>query len=357
MHYSCQLGIRLPADLIMALLRDTNVYVVNTTRVFVASHNERALVVGGGVADPLAIEVPCPALAVDTRASSAASTGLKITAAAAGGGVTLSALSSAPNEALLFEPKGAGGIVLGRSDASSGPVTIYGNLVVSGTVSASGSVLGSGGGSVPFPLVVEGAGNAAAFSVRPAVGSANPSFVVNTSASSAGTGIVVTAAAATYGVSIAARSSNAAESLSISSLGAGSLKLQTAASGGPIVCATNIIYKRSITSYPSGASNDVTVAELFGGYLKVNAASSAPTTLRIPSSNPIITTLTLEQGDSFEFIVDNTNHNYSVTLDNQLGPPPGNIEFSGTSIVSGLNIGIFRVVHLGAKVRCIRCGG
>jgi hypothetical protein len=77
-----------------------------------------------------------PVLQVDTNTASVA-TGIKITGAAAGGNVSLAAISSGTNEALFVDAKGSGTIIFGNT--STGGITLSRAV----TFGASGAVVGT----------------------------------------------------------------------------------------------------------------------------------------------------------------------------------------------------------------------
>jgi hypothetical protein len=81
-----------------------------------------------------------PAWQVDASAGSAA-TGLKVTAAAAAGGVTLAAISSGTNEGLKVDAKGSG--VLTLASLSTGGVVVGAAGSVLGTIGLAGSTSGT----------------------------------------------------------------------------------------------------------------------------------------------------------------------------------------------------------------------
>ncbi len=88
------------------------------------------------------------ALQVDTSTVSAA-TGLKVTSAAAGGGVALSAISSGTNENLTIDAKGSGTITIGTASGSTGDILLGGGSASTGctVTNSTGAFACTAGGS------------------------------------------------------------------------------------------------------------------------------------------------------------------------------------------------------------------
>jgi hypothetical protein len=149
-----------------------------------------------------------PAFNVDTATASSA-TGIKITSAAAAGGVALAATSSGTDESMTINAKGAGTITLGN--VSTGVIahgrntTITGNLVITDATSA-------------------------AFAVG-RQGATNPAFAVNASAASSVAGLRLDAGAAGSGVAIVVTSSGSNEPLSINAKGTGVISFGEVSTG------------------------------------------------------------------------------------------------------------------------------
>lgn len=81
-----------------------------------------------------------PVLQVDAATASVA-TGLKITGAAAGGGITLAAISSAANESIIISRKGSGKFLVdGFSEIGRGYVTVLFSLDTTNSTGANGSI-------------------------------------------------------------------------------------------------------------------------------------------------------------------------------------------------------------------------
>jgi hypothetical protein len=116
--------------------------VAASTSVTVTSASANALTVGRQGATN-------PALQVDASAATSV-TGLKIAAAAAAGGVSISAISSGTNEPLFLDAKGSGGISLGAT--STGAITLtrattlsaaltYGGVTLANAVTGTGNMV------------------------------------------------------------------------------------------------------------------------------------------------------------------------------------------------------------------------
>ncbi|GEM_PF-1699816 len=90
-----------------------------------------------------------PALQVDTNTASSA-TGLKVTAAAAGGGAALEVISSGTNENLTLNAKGSGTISIGNTSTGNVLFGSSGQLSItnSGTLSTSGNISTTGSGAI-----------------------------------------------------------------------------------------------------------------------------------------------------------------------------------------------------------------
>ncbi len=113
--------------------------VVNT-----ANQSATALTVGRGAT--------YPALQVDTNTASS-ETGVKVTAAAAAGGVAIAAISSGANEALTINSKGTGEISLGSS--STGNINIgssgTGDILLGGGSGSTGCTVTNSSGAFAWP--------------------------------------------------------------------------------------------------------------------------------------------------------------------------------------------------------------
>lgn len=140
-----------------------------------------------------------PTFKVDASVASAA-TGLKVTGAAAAGGVALQVTSSGTNEALTIDAKAAALITLAGAAAG-----------------ATGVQVGSSTSAATAVLTVQST-NASALAVG-RQGATNPAFSVDASAATSVTGVKVSAAASGSGVTIAAVSSAAAEKLVLQTVG------------------------------------------------------------------------------------------------------------------------------------------
>lgn len=149
------------------------------------------------------------AFQVDTNTASSA-TGIKVTAAAAGGNVVLAAISSGANETLDIDAKGTGEIRLG--------IVSSGNIVLQQATKANHSI------------VIDTTGQANAFAVGQN-GATNAAFHVDDSAASQATGVKVTGAAAGSRVTLAAISSGTNEGIDIDAKGSGTIRLGNTSTG------------------------------------------------------------------------------------------------------------------------------
>lgn len=87
-----------------------------------------------------------PVFQVDASASSIA-TGVKVTGAAAAGGVSIAAISSGTNESLKIDAKGSGTITIGS--VSTGQIQLQQQTVVNGAFTANGPVGAAKGEALP----------------------------------------------------------------------------------------------------------------------------------------------------------------------------------------------------------------
>ena len=150
-------------------------------------------------------------LQVDESTASAV-TGLKITAGAAGGGVTLSVISSAASEGMTINAKGGNSITLGNSGTNNillqVPTGITGTLTVT-SASATAFTVGAGG--------------------------SNYGLQVDESTGSAVTGLLIKAGAAGGGLALSVINGNAAENLTLDAKGAGTIGIGTVSTGAVTV--------------------------------------------------------------------------------------------------------------------------
>lgn len=117
----------------------------------ITAESDDALVVGR-------LGATTPALQIDTNATTSV-TGLKVTAAAAAGGLALSTISSGTNESLTIDAKGSGTITLGS--VSTGKV-----ILPAGSVTpARQAITGDGAITIASGLVVLSKGSAAAITL------------------------------------------------------------------------------------------------------------------------------------------------------------------------------------------------
>lgn len=144
------------------------------------------------------------------------------------------------------------------------PVTINGNLTVTGTTTIAGisltdlTVTGNTtiGDAVTDTLTVTGAStitstSATAFAVGATAAGANPALKIDASTASSATGVKITSAAAAGGVAIAAISSGTDENLTIDAKGSGTISLNATGTG-------NIVLGRAATGVSASLTGAVT---------------------------------------------------------------------------------------------------
>lgn len=165
--------------------------IVNNGALTVTSTSATALAVGAN-------GTTNPQFNVDDSTASVA-TGINIKGAAAGSGVTLSAISSGTNENLTVNAKGSGTL---NFNASGGFSVFGGNVGVSST---SANALAVGAANVT-----------------------NPTLNVDSSTASVATGLNIKGAAAGSGVALSVISSGTNESMTINGKGTGTVTVQSA---------------------------------------------------------------------------------------------------------------------------------
>lgn len=177
-----------------------------------------------------------PVLQVAANAASVV-TGIKITGAASGGRAFLAAISSATDEGLSLDAKGAGTIALGN--ASTGSIVInraltYGGVTLSNSVTGTGSMALSASptftGLLSSGTLVVTSTGANALMVG-ANGGTNPVLQVDANTASVATGIRIAGAAAGGNVALAAISSGSNESIYIDGKGTGGIVLGNVSTG------------------------------------------------------------------------------------------------------------------------------
>jgi hypothetical protein len=149
-----------------------------------------------------------PTFTVDTSAGSCA-TGLKVTGAAAAGGVAVAAVSSGTNESVTLDAKGSGTLTL--QGTATGAIT----LTTATGVSAALTVTST---------------SASALTVG-AAGATNPVLKVNANTASQATGLHITGAAAAGGLAVAVISSGTNEALTINAKGSGTITIGGVSTG------------------------------------------------------------------------------------------------------------------------------
>lgn len=223
----------------IALARNTAV----TGTATVTSANAAALSVGANGATN-------PVLQADAATASVA-TGVKVTGAAAAGGVAVAAISSGTNENITIDAKGSGTVTI--NGTATGAISLARNTTVTGTlgVTGAGTVTSSG---------------ASALAVGPS-GATNPTLKVDASTASAATGLSVKSAAEAAGLALSVISTGTDENLTIDAKGAGTVTLG-GTSTGDVAVSRALVGSSSIKSssatagvgYASGAGGAVTQA-------------------------------------------------------------------------------------------------
>jgi hypothetical protein len=191
-----------------------------------------------------------PVLQVDASTGSAA-TGLKVTGAAAAGGVALAVISSGTNEALTINAKGSGTISIGNS--STGAITL------ARATGVTGALTGTAASAIALAVGANGA--------------TNPVLQVDSSTGSVATGVKVTGAAAAGGVAIAAISSGTNENLTVDAKGSGTITLNGTGTGVVTTPRTYTAQSGQATTAGGGAAALLMGAGAFGVYF----GSGAPT--------------------------------------------------------------------------------
>ncbi len=162
-----------------------------------------------------------PTLQVDASTASAA-TGIKIKSASAGAGVAVSVVSSATNENLTIDAKGAGTITI--AGTSAGLVTIAQAVSISGTLAVTGAM------SLNNSIAITSS-NANALAVG-RNGATNPTLQVDPSSANSATGIAIKSGVAGANVSLTTISSAVNESLIINAKGSGAILIGNVSTGG-----------------------------------------------------------------------------------------------------------------------------
>lgn len=190
-------------------------------------------------------------------------TGIQITGALAGSGVTLAAVSSGAAEALKIDAKGTGTLTL--QGTATGAITLGRATGVTGALTVTST-------------------GASALAVG-AAGATNPVLQVDASVASVATGIKITGAAAAGGVTIAAISSGADEALTLASKAAASLILATNSLTRLTVASTGAV---TIAAPTSGVGLTVS-----GGGAAITGDSTVTGTLAVVATLTALTSFTV----------------------------------------------------------------
>jgi hypothetical protein len=194
-----------------AYRESANVYAIGTGGTKRVSVSSSGLAVAIAAAAALAVGAngaTNPVFQVDAATASVA-TGVKITGAAAAGGVAIAAISSGTDESLTLDAKGAGTVTVGGT--STGAITLARNVSVTGTETITSS-------------------NASALTVG-RQGATNPVLQIDASAATVVTGWKLTGAAAAGGAALAVISSGTDENATIDAKGAGTIGIGTVSTG------------------------------------------------------------------------------------------------------------------------------
>lgn len=295
------------ADEIAALLAD-----LANGPVAITSNATAALAVGANGATN-------PVLKVDASIASVA-TGIKITGAASGAGVSLAAISPASNENLNLDGKGTGGVTI--NGTGTGAVALGRATTVAGLLTGTSA-------------------SAIALTIGPS-GSSNPTLQVDSSTVAAATGLKIKAAAAAAGLALAVISSGTNDSLTIDAKGSGGVTINGTATG-----AIALGRPTTVAGTFTGTSNAATaltigLAGATNPALQVDASTaSSATGLKIKSA-------AATAGIALSVISSGTDE--SVTFD---AKGAGTITFGATS--TG-NIGFGVVANKKAEVRATASG-
>jgi hypothetical protein len=204
-----------------------------------------------------------PALNVDASTASVA-TGLNIKGAAAAGGLALSVLSSATNEALTIDAKGSGTITLGGT--STGAISL---ARASAVTSNSANALAVG-----------------------ANGATTPALNVDASTASIATGLNIKGAAAAGGLALSVLSSGTNEALTIDAKGSGTITLGGTSTGAISLARASTVTSTSANAFAVGANGatnpalnvDASTASVATGLNIKGAAAAGGLALSVLSS-------------------------------------------------------------------------
>jgi len=214
-----------------------------------------------------------PVLLIDAATASVA-TGVKITGAAAAGGVAIAAISSGTNESLTIDAKGSGTITLGGT--STGAITLtrattisaaltYGGVTLSNSVTGTGSMVLSAGPTITGTLSTANhtitSASANALAVGPN-GTTNPVFKIDASTGSQAAGLSLTGAATGGTVALAAIDSGSNAGLSINGKGTGAVTLASVSTGGVVVGAAGSVVGK--IAFANATSGTITVQPTTG---------------------------------------------------------------------------------------------
>jgi len=214
-----------------------------------------------------------PAFNVDDSTASSA-TGISIKSFVAGGGVSISAISSGTNEGLAINAKGSGVISIGN--VSTGSVNITPQINSANHVITSASFNS-------FTVGLNGV--------------TNPAFNVDDSTASSVTGVSIKSAAAGGGVALSTTSSGTNEALLISAKGTGGITIGNTSTGAvtinPAVSLTSTVNGLTVVPTGGGASLQVNSGVSFVVTNNITLSGTNGTTWTGPSSNANLAALNI----------------------------------------------------------------
>lgn len=237
-----------------------------------------------------------PVFQVDASTASQAA-GLKLTGAATGGTVTLTAIDPGSNASIQINAKGTGTIALNSNV----------------TVSATQAILSN---------------SSSAFAVGPN-GATNPALQVDASTASSATGIRIKSQAAGNAVNIAAVSSAASESLTIDAKGSGGINIGSVSTGSVTVSSAMQAAVSLAISGASIGSNTLAVSgtSLFTGNVSINASLFVNGLASIASNSA--TAFTIGQGGVV---------NPALQVDASTASSATGVKITSKAAASGVNI-------------------
>lgn len=230
-----------------------------------------------------------PTFNVNTNTASVA-TGLNVTGAAAGSGVTLSTISSGSNESLFISPKGTGGVIVTSTNAN-------------------------------------------ALAVGPN-GSTNPVLKIDGSTGSQANGVSIIGGTSGNAVKLAVISSASNDILQIDGKGTGAIQLGTNSTGAVVVgrgAQKALINNKNLTSVATQNAT-LTATQLIGGVVE-HATTTGAGTVTVDTGTAITAACpNAAVGDTFDCLYQNTG-SQTATITTNTG-----VTLRGTvTVATGLN--------------------